>query len=141
MKTKLLLELVECTKVVILNNLLLLKIIYNLFNLSIMYCRFNCGFCSKLIERGILLKSMTCSFQQFYCYVLEIIKILSQKIFEICTSIVEVTQNIYTKPQLDKSKVIHKYTFKCNSNQNVGFEPNSIGEKQKECHNKAISNK
>ena len=74
MKTKLLLELVECTKVVILNNLLQLKIIYNLFNLSIIYCRFNCGFCSKLIERGIPLKSMTCSFQQFYCHVLEIIK-------------------------------------------------------------------
>ena len=108
MKTKLLLELVECTKVVILNNLLLLTIIYNLFNLTIIYCRFNCGFCSKLIERGILLKSMTCSFQQFYCHVLEIIKILSLKIFEICTR----TSNIYTKPQLDKSKVIHKSTFK-----------------------------
>ena len=24
---------------------------------------------------------------------------------------------------LDKSKMIHKYTFKCNSNQNVGFKP------------------
>ena len=88
MKTKLLLELVECTKVVILNNLLQLKIIYNLFNLNIIYCRFNCGFCSKLIERGILLKSMTCSFQQFYCHVLEIIKILSLKIYEVFTSIV-----------------------------------------------------
>ena len=95
MKTKLLLELVECTKVVILNNLLLLTIIYNLLNWSIIYCRFNCGFCSKLIERGIPLKSMTCSFQQFYCHVLEIIKILSLKIFEFCTSIVVLRISIW----------------------------------------------